>query len=712
MPPKRKQTARKRTNKNVTKTEIDNTGSNVVEKSTSVSVVEVEGKDDEEEREESENETAISEMIKNKEEAIEKIHELESEVHQLDTKIESQLKKENKYWKKKSESESKRLKSVGEHFWEKRRFVLFIGILLGILMTVYTNRENITNDLLPQLDEYLKLDSLNLDKLTSDSMDWTTFLPEGLQKTIQHRKDEEKQESGAFSVGKAMKKEGLTSHHNVIMVPGVISTGIESWGLEGTEDCPSSSYFRKRLWGSFFMLRTMLIDKTCWLKHIMLDPETGLDPPGIKLRAAQGFEAADFFITGYWIWNKVLENLAVLGYGPDNMYSAAYDWRLAYLDLERRDGYFTKLKNQIEITNKLNNQKTVLIGHSMGSQIIFYFLKWVEAEGIHFGNGGKSWVNDNIEAYVDISGSVLGTPKAITALLSGEMKDTIQLNALAVYGLEKFFSRKERSDMVKSFFGVPSMLPKGGSLIWGDMESAPDDCLGVNGTIACNRTDGDSLGNFIRFSEEIGEYSRKNLTIEDSIEFLMEQGPDWFTKRALEHYSYGYATSKEELYENEKQFNKWSNPLEVPLPNAPDMKVYCFYGVGNPTERAYYYKEEEDKQVSNLNVSIDIEKRDSVLMSDGDGTVSLLTHYMCHKWKEEGSLYNPGQSPVTVVEIKHEPDLFDIRGGSKTAEHVDILGSSLLNELLLRVAAGRGAGIADHYETPLRDLARAIDAFA
>lgn len=31
----------------------------------------------------------------------------------------------------------------------------------------------------------------------------------------------------------------------------------------------------------------------------MLDKDTGLDPPGIKLRAAQGFDATDFFVTGY-----------------------------------------------------------------------------------------------------------------------------------------------------------------------------------------------------------------------------------------------------------------------------------------------------------------------------------------------------------------------------------------------------------------------------
>lgn len=60
------------------------------------------------------------------------------------------------------------------------------------------------------------------------------------------------------------------------------------------------------------------------------------------------------------------------------------------------------------MNNKLNNKKSVLIGHSMGSQIIFYFLKWVEATNkSYYGNGGSNWVNDNIEAFIDISGSTL-----------------------------------------------------------------------------------------------------------------------------------------------------------------------------------------------------------------------------------------------------------------------------------------------------------------
>lgn len=31
------------------------------------------------------------------------------------------------------------------------------------------------------------------------------------------------------------------------------------------------------------------------------------------------------------------------------------------------------------------------------------------------------------------------------------------------------------------------------------------------------------------------------------------------------------------------------NPVTTPLPNAPDFKLYCFYGIGTPTERGYHY---------------------------------------------------------------------------------------------------------------------------
>lgn len=47
---------------------------------------------------------------------------------------------------------------------------------------------------------------------------------------------------------------------------------------------------------------------------MMLDPVTGLDPPGVKIRAAEGIDAASSFIQGYWIWYFWKGKLNALGY--------------------------------------------------------------------------------------------------------------------------------------------------------------------------------------------------------------------------------------------------------------------------------------------------------------------------------------------------------------------------------------------------------------
>lgn len=44
-------------------------------------------------------------------------------------------------------------------------------------------------------------------------------------------------------------------------------------------------------------MRALVVDKKGWKRHIMLDKFTGLDPTGVKLRAAQGFDAADLWVS-------------------------------------------------------------------------------------------------------------------------------------------------------------------------------------------------------------------------------------------------------------------------------------------------------------------------------------------------------------------------------------------------------------------------------
>lgn len=65
-----------------------------------------------------------------------------------------------------------------------------------------------------------------------------------------------------------------------------------------------------------------------------LDNETGLDPPGIRVRPVSGLVAADYFAAGYFVWAVLIANLARIGYEEKTMYMAAYDWRIAFQNTE------------------------------------------------------------------------------------------------------------------------------------------------------------------------------------------------------------------------------------------------------------------------------------------------------------------------------------------------------------------------------------------
>jgi phospholipid:diacylglycerol acyltransferase len=89
--------------------------------------------------------------------------------------------------------------------------------------------------------------------------------------------------------------------------------------------------------------------------------------------------------------SKIIENLAVVNYDTNNLYLAPYDWRLSYGNLEVRDGYFSKLKANIEgfvsvaftrkcspgtdinHSSKKERKKVVIAAHSMGSTVCTCF---------------------------------------------------------------------------------------------------------------------------------------------------------------------------------------------------------------------------------------------------------------------------------------------------------------------------------------------------
>ena len=60
-------------------------------------------------------------------------------------------------------------------------------------------------------------------------------------------------------------------------------------------------------------------------------------------------------------------------------------------------------------------------------------------------------------------------------------------------------------------------------------------------------------------------------------------------------------------------------------------------------------------------------------------------------------------------QLPHLPDPSIPRGGAKTGDHVDILGSTGLNEIILKIATGVGHEIKDSYVSKIREYSARIE---
>ncbi|KAG5335753.1 hypothetical protein C0989_000465 [Termitomyces sp. Mn162] len=387
--------------------------------------------------------------------------------------------------------------------------------------------------------------------------------------------------------------------------------------------------------------------------------------------------------------------------------------------------------------------------------------KWVESP-LH-GGGGPRWVENHIEAYISIAGTHLGVAKAMSAFLSGEMKDTVQMNPAGAYGIVGAFlltQRKTRplpklgwecqyvdkgiNSKIDILFSHKRMTPgiKGGNAIWGNDTHAPDDQLDAAHT----------HGELIAFkqAQEFSLTAHLKMTAEQAGTWILEQTPSTFQKMIATNYSFGLERDETVLEKNNLDPTKWTNPLEVRLPNAPSMKLYCVYGHGKETERSYWYRrgdhsrdditQDDVEQLFNIpsakqtcidatftNDTMIPKVRNGIKMGEGDGTVSLLSlGAMCAEgWKRPR--WNPGGIKVVTVEVilsascnvavfdwknlqlPHRPIASIPRGGANTSDHVDILGSTGLNEIILKVATGVGHEITENYVSNIREYAKKIE---
>ena len=59
-------------------------------------------------------------------------------------------------------------------------------------------------------------------------------------------------------------------------------------------------------------------------------------------------------------------------------------------------------------------------------------------------------------------------------------------------------------------------------------------------------------------------------------------------------------------------------------------------------------------------------------------------------------------------QLPHNPSATIPRGGGTTGDHVDILGATALNEIVLKVATGAGAEVRDAFVSDIREYARRV----
>ena len=602
---------------------------------------------------------------------------------------------------------------------------------------------------------------------------------------------------GSPSPGAQARAAGRKPHHPVVIVPGFISSGLELW--EG-HDC-GRHFFRQRMWGTPAMARAYFADRACWMQHMRLDPKTGLDPSGIKLRAVTGLEAVDWFVPGYFVWGKVIESLGDVGYDPNSIHAATFDWRLSPEQLERRDGYFTRLKHSVETLVEIHGVPVALLAHSYGDQLVRYFLNWVETDKREGGGGGGAdWTNKNVGVYVDIAGPMLGIPKTIPSLLSGEMRDTAILGQLeSVLGL----GQNPLGGLVAGTLGTVAttfrtwgslwaMLPRGGVDIWGaddalgapdDVTRAPDETSAAEVFFRANETEeardeksarhfravrASPLRHFLSVREETedeaawdrdrdrdpdpndGANDAGRVSEEARVEKLSEKLSVTASARLLfdrvgaEHPanlreyrdvilgSDGVDAAKTK--KNMSSATRFGDPLVSPLPRAPGLQIFCAYGVGKPTERAYHYVRRSGPASAERPYALDVKATRNaedvdkgVALTDGDGSIPLVSlGYVCAEaWRARGAKFgkknasdafvtrlNPGGAVVKIREYPHRAlGVWNggLQEGPGSGDHVNIMGNHEMIRDVVEAVTGHGGEIEERVHSGVFELAGNVE---
>ena len=670
----------------------------------------------------------------------------------------------------------------------RRRLLIASGViaaLLALSLTLYLQNAALKAAIAPLLDELASSAPDSADLVASLAA-LSARLPASLGGSAPTRR----------RPGVEARAAGLVPAHPVLLIPGFVTSALEMWA---GPPCAGKTGFRARWWGGLGMTARLLADRACWMETMRLDVETGLDPvimrPGgsgggengthtVRVRAVAGLSGIDYFLgsAGYSIWAEVIGELGALGYTASDLTAAPYDWRLGLGGLEARDGYFTSLKATVEAMaatgvagdgpgggGARHPARLVILAHSWGDTVARAFFAWADARE-------EGWTGRHVAHYANLAGPVLGTAKALPALLSGETRDTAELGAVATLLTERaFVPRTARAALFRSWRGSYGMLPIGGAGVWGSLSGgAPDDTPAM-------RAAGLSFGALVTVrglpvEGEGGGGSAPEptpLDVDGAAGLLLDALPG-AAARHVAAAAAGVGATRPPVALVARAVANGSLPMGkeeagavfiataaaagrpractpldldplacpvIPPASAPAVSVYCIYGTGKPTERAFRYAWDaadgvpdwkmdvtashpppgpledhlpggDDPNVARAARAIGGLDR-GVAVSDGDGTVPLLSlSTMCARGWVAGGPLNPGRARVVTREVRHAPRdalaALDLRGGGQSADHVDLLGNEHVLEDIIALAAGKGGDLQDRWVSDARAIAARV----
>jgi phospholipid:diacylglycerol acyltransferase len=320
-----------------------------------------------------------------------------------------------------------------------------------------------------------------------------------------------------------------------------------------------------------------------------------------------------------------------------------------------------------------------------------------------------------------------------------EFQDFASLPAVRKLMMEKWLQRKTRYETWNTWGSLFEMLPKGGDLIWEtdyepvrspdnesikpnigtETETETDVCIDSATDSANESSQKPERSTFLTFSEDAWE---------DVHEFRSSPPRGWTVDETLAYIKKKGAGHGDRLY-GPNNIASWSDPLKTPLPDAPSMKVYCFYGFGIPTERFYSlrktiagdpgyesYDDGEDPGTKTLPIIIDTSVHDpdeNIIFGsrsvDGDISVPLMSlGYVCaDPWRTSKTL-NPSGIEIITRELKHEEG--PKPRGPYSSEHVDILGNLDFTTDMLKIVTDFSEPLEDRFLSDIQSLSQKITA--